>query len=46
MSYDVGYFEGVRNALVAFIRMPDKKQFLEWLDAEVEDAKRLKEGEE
>ena len=44
-EYDLGYFEGLRNAMVAFMRMPDKDQFFEWLCGEVEEAKSLRNEE-
>ena len=49
MSYDVGYFEGVRNCFLAYSSVYDDLSlsiFKEWLIAELEDAKRLKEEEE
>lgn len=41
-EYDLGYFEGLRNAMVAFMRAADKDQFFEWLCKEVDEAKRLR----
>jgi len=44
-EYDLGYFEGVRNVMVAYIRMPDKEQWFTWLTKELDDAKRLRDEE-
>jgi hypothetical protein len=44
-GYDVGYFEGFRNALLGYIRMPDKEQWLEWMETEIEEARRLRDDE-
>ena len=47
-DYDLGYFEGIRNAMMAFIQ--DEKSadcvfFFGWLENELEDAKRLRDGD-
>jgi hypothetical protein len=44
-EYDLGYFEGLRNAMIAYMRMPDKDQFFEWLCNEVKEAKSVRDGE-
>lgn len=44
-DYNLGYFEGVRNVLMAYIRMPDKDQFFQWLETEMADARRLRDDE-
>ena len=41
-EYNLGYFEGVRNALMAYIQMPDKEQWLVWIEAELKTAKKLR----
>jgi hypothetical protein len=41
-DYDIGYFEGLRNALIYYVRMPNKEQWLKWLEAELKNAKELR----
>ena len=46
MTYDLGYFEGIRNAFMAYASVHDDEslgRFKEWLIAELEEAKALKE---
>ena len=41
--YDFGYFEGVRNVFMAYIRSGgDEESFLEWVKSELESAKGLR----
>jgi hypothetical protein len=47
-EYDIGYFEGIRNAMVAFrqdANAGDCVFFMDWLQRELEDANRLRYGE-
>jgi len=44
-EYHLGYFEGLRNALVSYVRMPDKEQWLIWLEVELKTAKELRDRE-
>ena len=38
-QYHWGYFEGIRNALMAYHRFPEIDDFYLWLDKEVKLAK-------
>jgi len=47
-EYDIGYFEGIRNAMMAFhldANAGDCVFFIDWLQRELEDAKRLRDEE-
>ena len=44
-DYNIGYFEGMRNALISYVRMPNKEQWLAWLEAELKDAKELRDNQ-
>tara|TARA_B100002052_G_C15868849_1_gene593615 strand:+ start:497 stop:661 length:165 start_codon:yes stop_codon:yes gene_type:complete len=42
-DYDLGYFEGVRNCFHALMRaMGNEEAYLEWLNAELKNAKQLR----
>lgn len=42
-DYDLGYFEGVRNVLLAYMHLQtDVVEFHAWLNKEVEEALRLR----
>jgi len=41
-EYNLGYFEGIRNALMAYHRFPEIDDFYLWLDKEVKEAKLLR----
>ena len=44
-DYNLGYFEVIRNVFMAFMQAPDEKSFLEWLETELADARRLRDDE-
>ena len=44
-DYNLGYFEGIRNVFMAYMQAPDEKSFLEWLETELADARRLRDDE-
>jgi len=49
-DYDLGYFEGIRNAMMAFmsagwLNEEDLNNYRQWIMQELEEAKRLKDGD-
>lgn len=41
-EYNLGYFEGIRNALRAYHQFPNIQDFYLWLDKEMKEAKELR----
>jgi hypothetical protein len=41
-EYNLGYFEGIRNALMAYHRFPEIDDFYLWLDKELKESKLLR----
>lgn len=41
-NYDLGYFEGVRNTLMAYISLGPSETFSEWVNEELKNAKALR----
>ena len=42
-AYDLGYFEGVRNVFMAYVRSGgDEEAVVEWVKSELESAKKLR----
>ena len=41
-EYNLGYFEGVRNCYMEFIRTGDVDMYIEWISRELAEARQLR----